>query len=284
MTDLTSTSPPRPPRPRRRSLIEPLTLPLPHLPAGLEGLRLCHLTDLHVRKPRRRHRQLLDEMAAIGDYDLLVLTGDYMCKPGDETDAMAVLGDVLEAAHPRLGTLGVFGNHDTREFRRLAAALPVHWLTANAPWRGDELTVLGVDCAHGSYGGDMLHTLLGEQTDTPPSSGATPWRMLLAHMPSWLPTAADAGIDLVLSGHTHGGQCRLPGARILHNGHGDWPARLSSGILRMRSTVAVVSRGLGETKLDNLRIFCPPQALLITLSADAHPPDPVARLQCLARW
>ena len=116
-----------------RPLIEPMTLALPHRGktgrARWAGLRVLHLTDLHVRGPRPRHGRLLDELAAC-DADLVLLTGDYMTKAGDERAALPVLRRVVEALRPRLGLYGVFGNHDTPAFAEACRArLPrVRWL------------------------------------------------------------------------------------------------------------------------------------------------------------
>jgi hypothetical protein len=100
-------------------------------------------------------------------------------------------------------------------------------------------------------------------------------RILLAHVPNWLPAAADAGIDLTLSGHTHGGQLRLPLAwarigawcvpGVWYNATPHWPMHLSSGLLRSRGSVGLIARGLGEAYWDGLRLFCPPHAPLIRL-------------------
>jgi predicted MPP superfamily phosphohydrolase len=67
----------------------------------------------------------------------------------------------------------------------------------------------------------------------------------------------------MFSGHTHGGQCRLPTGRALINST-DLPLRLTSGLLRHKNTICLVSRGLGEVHMP-LRAFCPPQLPVYTL-------------------
>jgi hypothetical protein len=78
-----------------------------------------------------------------------------------------------------------------------------------------------------------------------------------------LPIAADMGFDLVLSGHTHGGQVRLPPRWSLYNSS-DLPLHLTSGVLRHRDALCAVSRGLGETTLP-IRLFSPAHLPVYTL-------------------
>jgi hypothetical protein len=265
----------------RRPLIESHTISLARLPESLDGLSLLLISDIHMRQPRARHERLIEELADLPPVDLLVFGGDFMQSAGHETAALDLLERLIRLAVPRYGSLGVFGNHDNATFRKDAGRLPVRWMT-NGTYYHDELAVsfLGVDCAAGRYTGDMGLTLAAEGH----AAAEAPLRILLAHMPDWLPVAADAGIDLVLSGHTHGGQVRTPLGHILHNGHSEWPLRLSSGVIRMNRTLGVIGRGLGESAVERLRLFCPPQAPLLTLRRDDQPPTPTAAPQCLVRW
>ena len=105
---------------------------------------------------------------------------------------------------------------------------------------------------------------------------------MLSHFPHYLPVAADLGIDILISGHTHGGQCRLPGGLALVNSS-DLPLRLTSGILRHRNTVAVVSRGLREARLP-LRLFCPPHLPIYTLRRGTPPGRYTNLVQIIERW
>jgi hypothetical protein len=141
-------------------------------------------------------------------------------------------------------------------------------------WPGDALALLehlgqgghggngngnGAGKGHGNGGGDDAGTGAGRESATAPRT----LRLMLAHYPGYLPTAADLGVDLVFSGHTHGGQCRIPPNRALHNSS-DLPMHLTSGILRHQRTLCVVSRGLGESLLP-LRLFCPPHIPVYTI-------------------
>ncbi len=274
---------------RRGTLIGRLTLRLPRLPEALAGLRVLHVSDPHARRTRRRYEKLLAELAQLDEpVDLLALTGDYMCRVGDEPIAYDLLKRIVVAVRARLGAVGVFGNHDSPAMRQRVDHLPVHWLTPDQPWIGGEhasdpratdLCAIGVECGYCNYSSDLLASLLGQPLD-----GRSRFRIMLSHLPHHLPGAADAGIDLVLSGHTHGGQCRLPGGVLVHGGYGDWPLRLSTGVLRLRNTLAVINRGLGETKMDGLRLFCPPHALLMTLEPNPDPPTPAEAIERVVKW
>ena len=93
--------------------------------------------------------------------------------------------------------------------------------------------------------------------------------LVLSHRPELLPAYAEAGADLVLSGHAHGGQVRLPGiGGLFAPGQGILP-RLTSGVHARGETRLVVSRGLGNSAFP-LRVFNPPEIVTVTLRAGAE--------------
>lgn len=273
-------------------LFDPVTLQLPSVPPALAGLRMVQLTDLHVRGRRRRWERLAELLAAT-EHDLMLLTGDYMSTVGDEVDAHETLRQITLAAKPRMGAFGVFGNHDTPELRRRVEHLPVQWLN-NRAWTHPRfpLTIAGVDCDKDEFGsprGDLVaainHRPPRDHDDfDPASNGSRGFTLLLSHLPNWLPAAAQMNVDLMLAGHTHGGQCRLPGPWVLYNATPGWPRRLSSGIYQRGRTLSLVSRGIGESWRDGFRLFCPAHVPLITLQRGTTPLDPAPHIRALARW
>ncbi len=270
-------------------MLETVDLSFPDLPPALEGLRMAHVTDLHVRRVRRvrrRDRTIADRLAR-SRFDLLVLTGDYMERRGDEEAAAEALKLLCEAVQPRLGIFGAFGNHDTEELVDRAADLPIHWLDDRAVWveRGPIL-LAGLRFRPNENSDLLALTASLDRVDAAirsrASGGTQPFRMLLSHMPHYVTSAADMGFQAVFAGHTHGGQIRLPTGHALVNSS-ELPLRLTSGILRHRNTLAAVSRGVGMTKLP-LRLFCPPQLPIYNLRRASMPGQFTQGVACVRRW
>lgn len=274
-------------------LLDAVDLPLPDLPAALHGLRVAHLSDLHVVRPgRRRYRALFDALDAL-DADLVFLTGDYMCDLGQERPAVDVLAEVCRRIQPRLGVFGVFGNHDSASLRDTMRTLPVRWLENECvPIDGLPLRVLGVENDRHTLP-DMLallgsmrngdtpnrDTTIDDTTDSDTSPAVT---LLLSHYPTLLSTAADMSVNVMFSGHTHGGQWRLPGRVALYTSC-DLPGRLAAGILRHRDTLAAISRGLGETWVP-IRFFCPPHLPVYTLKPGDLPGERSEQIENVQPW
>lgn len=255
-------------------LIHPLSLAWPDLPRALDNLRLLHLSDLHIHRDRQRYRDLAALLRET-DYDLLLLTGDYMTKRGNTAIAERILTELISEAKPAVGQhgiFGVFGNHDYPRFIEAVSKLPIRWLRNAAHSHAElPLDIVGVDCSYAQRMGDLIHAT----ADLPAGQHdgeLLRFRLCLAHLPTWLPAAASLGVDLMLSGHTHGGQIRVPGFGPLRNAT-DWPLRLTCGQLQCRDAIAYVSRGIGEVVLDHLRIACPPEAPLITLKRGPRPTE-----------
>lgn len=267
-------------------LIEPVELHLPTLPRNLEGLRIAHLSDLHIRRNARPY-QRLEAQLTTQRLDLIAFTGDYMNWPNrdEEPHVHAVLQRLCRQLRPRLGAFGVFGNHDTALLRERCADLPVRWLR-NQATRLDArpIEILGLDMVYTEWPDAVaLAAHLAKLGDPPPlQADERPFRLMLAHVPTGLPTAADLGADLMLSGHTHGGQCRLPTGHALVNAC-DMPLRLTSGLLRHRNTLAGVSRGIGFAG-SIPRICCKPHVPVYTLRRGTLPGAYTDTIENLRPW
>lgn len=301
--------------PLKYGLIDPIDLPLPRLPQALEGLRIAHLSDLHVRGPSQRLDRLSHQLAPLR-VDLVCFTGDYMIRkiPASLDHAVDAIRKLVEPLRPAIGVFGVFGNHDDDELVERVKDFNVRWLlNERVQVQGRPLEILGLHARRGGGGRDAVDLLLQPPVPyDPPHAGPAPggWprmaagrratpaarldpshfhedsdrplRLMLAHHPQSLMTAHDLDADLLLAGHTHGGQIRLPGGRAMMNST-DLPLRFSSGLLRSGHTLAAISRGLGETALP-IRFLCPPHVPLYTLRRKPLPTKTTDDICVLQRW
>ena len=260
-------------------------LTLPDLPGELDGFRIAHLTDLHIARRRPRHRQIVAALDAMR-LDLIVMTGDYARGDAGHPAVVEVLREIARSLRPRLGFFGVFGNHDVPDLRRRLDTLDIHWLKDQAyTVPGLPLVLLGADISD-AYRTDsvLLADRFGELLvdSTPTGDAPRAVRLMLAHMPTYLITAGDMGVDFLFCGHTHGGQIRLPGRRPLTNST-DLPLSMTSGLLRHRDTLCAASRGLGEVRV-SWRLFCPPQLPVYTLRPGPMPGEYCDDVRSIERW
>ncbi|MEO0476109.1 MAG: metallophosphoesterase [Planctomycetota bacterium] len=271
-------------------LTDPIDLALPRLPHALDGLRIAHLTDLHLLNRTKRLDRLINQLAKVR-LDLGVLTGDYMIRdyPTAKSKALPYLRDLTSSVRPRLGWYGTFGNHDKPELIEKLQALPINWLNDEAVALKDKpIEIVGFRCTNREIAPepiDLAQSVARLPTGHSPNEDRL--RLVLSHRPDFLTLASDLGADLMLSGHTHGGQMRLPFNFPLYNSS-DLPLHLSSGVLRHRDTLAVVSRGLGSTTLLNtplrVRLLCPPHAPIYTLRRNTLPGEPTNDITRVQRW
>jgi len=243
-----------------------LSVAISDLPPEFEGYRIAQLSDLHVGSfdPKSRALEWVAMSNAL-EPDLVAVTGDLV------TSGRGFYRDVAEA----LGTLrakdGVFvsmGNHDQSNNDELTRLVADHGPTvlrnsSQVIRRGAAfLNVAGID---GRIAGPAEVT----RTIRECSSGGPV--VLLAHYPWTFNAAVAAGADLILSGHTHGGQLGVPFLSQRFN-----LARLtgqsSRGLVHSGNTVMYVNAGLGTTG-PPMRLAVPPEIALITLRRAAPAGD-----------
>lgn len=238
-----------------------VTLSLPGLPRAFDGLRVAHLTDLHVNRivPQARARAAVAAAMAAAP-DLIVLTGDYVTGVSD--DETALVADALASISAPLGVFAVLGNHDhSYGARRVTAALESAGVRVlaneNVPLErhGERLYLAGVDDVRRSRP-DLARALRDV-----PGDGRV---LLLVHEPDYADTVArDGRVLLQLSGHSHGGQVVLPwGALYLPPLGRKYP----SGLYEVGGLRLYTSRGIGTGQVP-VRFNCRPELPIIELRA-----------------
>lgn len=255
---------------RRLPRIREVHLALPELPTSLSGLRIAHVSDVHIGNgydPARAARlvRLINGLGA----DIVVLTGDIFDRdPTVVEPAAAVLADL----YAPLGVYAVLGNHDAYTGKDLVAAA----LAAHAPGirllRGEiaiaatspPLAIAGIDDPGDEWrvtpeGARDLDDVARQRCGRHPC-------ILLVHRPDVFPEAAEAGFALVLSGHYHGGQIALPGSRGAANA-ARLITRYYDGVHAIGNSRLHVTRGIGCAG-PRLRLGCPPEISLIRLARD----------------
>jgi len=248
----------------RAALTEPFRLTIEHkqiylrrLPRELDGFRIVHLSDIH-HSPFTSRQQIERAVTTATRLqpDIIALTGDYISKEREYAAPCAELLGRLEARH---GVYAVLGNHD-------------HWTDAaliTDLFRAEGITVLVNQGMRFEKNGASFwlagvdDTMVGLE-DLPlalAGSCEEEMKLVLAHNPIILRRAARAGVDLVLSGHTHGGQVNL---RPEKSASGRPRRRLLKGLARQGDTQIYVTRGLGTVVLP-VRFGCPPEVSLLEL-------------------
>lgn len=235
------------------------------LPPGLDGLRIALLADFHFRPGS--DESLLDSVVravAAEKPDLIALCGDYM--NGDPRVVEPLVERLGEMSAPH-GVFAVMGNHDgwtgnpdiiRRQFEKAGIAFLINQHSLIS-LRGESLAVAGTDFVWRGKP-DAAKTLAGISTGTP--------ILALVHEPDYFDTmAAQRDITLQLSGHTHGGQCRVPLVgyipRKVSYGRNYHYGTYSRGNSRL-----FVTRGVGTTGI-RVRFACPPELAVLTLRATA---------------
>ncbi len=254
---------------------------VPVLAPGADPLRILHLSDLHLTSAQRRKRDWIRRLDRL-DPDLVVVTGDFLA-------GMDAIGPVLAALEPLLERPGAFvpGNNDyyaprfknpLRYFvpernRIFGAKLPWSQFAAvlvDAGWvdltnrrgtlkAGDRVIALaGTDDPH--LGRDRYARVAG------PADPTADLRLGVTHSPE--PRVLDAfaadGYELVLAGHTHGGQLRIPGFGAVVTNCGIDRSRVR-WLSRWGDSWLHVSAGLGTSPYAPVRFCCPPEATLLKL-------------------
>ena len=231
------------------------------IPESFSGFRIAQIADLHCAGYGADIPGILSALERSRP-DIIVITGDLVDSRRPDTDMAA---DFVKAAAAIAPVYFVSGNHEARQdFRTLRQLLTA----AGGVALDDETRILERDGARILLRGLSDPDISGEaaylQTLGELPAEEKLFTVLLAHRPEYFHAYAAAGMDLVLAGHAHGGQFRLPGiGGLFAPGQGFFP-RYDGGIYREASTAMIVSRGLGDSVIP-VRLGNPPELVIAVL-------------------
>lgn len=233
-------------------------LRLPRLPRALDGLTIAHLSDLHFegKLPRAYFEQVIDQTNALSA-DLVAITGDLVDRP----ECLSWIDTTLNRLTSRYGCFFVLGNHDLR----LGNVTPLKQMLTRggAIYLGAGQHRLQIH-EHSIYlaGNERPWFPLAESMPAPADAD---FSILLSHSPDQVNWARQQGFDLMLAGHTHGGQIRFPllGPVIAPSQSG---VKYAGGTFFQPPTLLHVSRGISG--LFPIRWNCPPEITRLVLKAD----------------
>lgn len=252
------------------------------LPAGTPELSVLHLSDIHLLDGDERASRFLEGLPRP---DVVVITGDIVGEP----EAVEFAARALRPVRGRLASLFVLGSND------VFAPRPLNWFRYFRPgarhirvstrrgrsgdlvrllefdgWvhlknrkydrraNGLRMEVVGLDDPH-IHRADIR---IAARTDN------AAFGLAVVHSPDPVPELAALGYDLIVTGHTHGGQVRLPlvGALVTNS---SLPSRLARGLIRLGGSYVHVSPGVGTSKYAPFRFMCRPEATVLELRAGA---------------
>jgi predicted MPP superfamily phosphohydrolase len=266
--------------------VHQIDLPVSALPRELDGLRIAQLSDIHIGS----YMSAAEVRRAVGmandlQPDLSVVTGDFITGPNDPLETC--ISELARLRAP-LGVWGCNGNHEIyadaqEEAAELFAGHGMKLLrqeNAEIGWRGGKFNLIGVDY-------QLARSIRGRRLTMLEHTGALVRRdlpnILLSHNPNSFPRAAELGIELMLTGHTHGGQVRVEildhrfspaqfltpyvaglykrplGCASALNDKEVWSAAPSAPV-----ALVYVNRGLGTIGAP-IRLGVPPEISLLTL-------------------
>ncbi len=236
--------------------LERVEIGLERLPKKLDGLKIIHLSDTHHSPfTNIEHIARAVKIANRLRPDMFLLTGDYV---SHNAEYIAPVAEVLGELRSEFGTFACLGNHDHWTDPELVAHLfrgeGINVLINEGfrmQARGASFWLAGVD-DYMAGKTDLVSAMRGSYPDE--------MKLLLAHNPIIFRQSVRAGVDLTLSGHTHGGQVKIRDEekRILPR------RKLSSGLHRRKGAQVYITRGIGTVVLP-VRYQCPPEISLLEL-------------------
>ena len=245
------------------------TIKSPSLPESFDGYRIAHVSDLHNTEIGKDNEKLLS-LLQDAEPDMIAITGDLI--DSRNTDVEVALQFIREAVKIA-PCYYVTGNHESRisEYSVLKAGMETAGVVILEDARteisldGETITLIGVNDPSfrtNDLSGDSVTVMDAKLTQL--HGDDNEFTILLSHRPELFDTYVKNNIDLVLSGHAHGGQLRLPFIGGLVAPHQGMFPEYDAGIYTEENTNMIVSRGVGNS-IFPFRINNRPEVLLIEL-------------------
>ncbi len=245
--------------------VERISITIENLPEEFEGTKIAHLTDFHSYNFGEREKRVLEILEDI-DPDFVFITGDFIDHKTKDINSCQEFW--RELGNKYQGKIfGITGNHEywnndieAKDFKNLLEESGIVVLDNKNEkiFQGDEyIYLIGVDDPH-TGNDDLEKAAAGAEEDIP--------KILLAHSPDIvndLESLKKEDVDLILAGHTHGGQIVIPFVQPYWTptkNHG----RYASGLFEIGGTYLYVNRGIGMAVLP-VRFNCPPEVTVIEL-------------------
>ena len=227
-----------------------------------DGFRIVQISDLHNKEFGKKQRYLLNIIRNAAP-DMIVLTGDQV---DSRKTNIKITMDFIQEALKIAPVYFVSGNHELRLAQKAWNDLMGGFMQLGAIPMDNRVMEITKDGELGFYLIGLSDHHLTDDTLKNISSSlpSNSLKIVLAHEPQYMENYRYGGADLVLSGHVHGGQFRIPGVGgLLAPNHGFFP-KYSAGPYQEGNTTMIVSRGLGNSVIP-IRIFNRPQIIIVKL-------------------
>ena len=242
--------------------VEKINIAIENLPESFDGAKIVHLTDFHSKNFGEREKKVLEILEDINP-DFIFITGDFIDYRTKDINSCQEFWRKLSNQHQGK-TFGVLGNHehwikspDISAIKKLLEEGGISILNNENRkiFQGDKyIYLLGVDDPD-SEKDDLPKAMIGVEENIP--------KILLAHSPDIIDSLRGEKVDLILVGHTHGGQIRIPFVKpfwVPTKNRGKY----ASGLFEIGNTILYTNRGIGMTTLP-IRFNCPPEIAVIEL-------------------
>lgn len=240
------------------------------LPESFNNYRIVQLSDIHDSMFGDNHSDLVSKVKLLSP-DAIFITGDFIDRNRYDLEQSL---EIVKQLHDVAPFYFVTGNHeistnDEKHIKEELSGLGVQVLTNEskilASGEGEQIVIAGIEDPLSSnldeekYVEQVIDYAFKDVQDDL-------FKILLSHRPEQFNVYVDRQIDLVFSGHAHGGQIRIPGiGGLVAPGQG-WFPKFTSGIHEMDGTTMIVSRGLGNSIVP-IRVFNRPEVVVVTLKS-----------------